>query len=88
MQLYFSHLFKSNTNIYKNNQPTTTRFANYSLPSFRGVEEELTLAVVNWLCWNRVFCVVRLDGVGHLGRVGGQRNHLQVFTVTLDVIRS
>lgn len=50
--------------------------------------EQLTLAVVDWLCWNLVFSAVRLDGVRHLGRVGGQRNPLQMFAVTLDVIRS
>lgn len=58
----------------------------YSL--FQRVEEELTLAVVYWLCWNLVFGAVRLDGVGHLGRVGGQKNPIQVFAVTLDIIRS
>lgn len=46
---------------------------------------ELTLAVVYWLCWNLVFGVVRLDGVGNLGRVGRQRNPLQVLTNTLDI---
>lgn len=43
------------------------------------------MAVVHWLCWDMVFVAVRLDGVGHLGGVGGQRKPLQVFTVTLDI---
>lgn len=46
------------------------------------------MAVVNWLCLNVVFGAVKLDGVGYLGRVGGQRNPLQVFAFTLDIIRS
>ncbi|TNN86690.1 hypothetical protein EYF80_003158 [Liparis tanakae] len=41
-------------------------------------EPELTLTVVNWLCLNLVFGTAGLEGVGHLGGVGGQRNRLQV----------
>lgn len=55
---------------------------------FQIAEEELTLAVVHWLCLNVVFGAVKLDGVGYLGRVGRQRNPLQVFAFTLDIIRS
>ena len=46
------------------------------------------MTVVYWFCLNLVFGVVRQDGVGHLGRIGGQRNPLQVFAVTFDIIRS
>lgn len=44
------------------------------------------MTVANWLCLNLVFGTAGLDGVGHLGGVGGQRNRLQVVTVTLDMI--
>ena len=55
---------------------------------FESVEEELTLAVAHRLCWNLVFGVVRLEGVGHLHWVRRQRDPLQVFAVPFDIIRS
>ncbi len=72
---------------------TTSRLTTPSLPSklqytlFQSILEGLTLAVVYWLCCNLVFGAMRLDGVGHLRRVGGKRNPLQVVVVYLDIIR-
>lgn len=35
--------------------------------------------MVDGLWWDQVFGVVWLEGVGHLGGVKGQRNHLRVI---------
>lgn len=48
-------------------------------------EGGLTLTVVDGLWGDQVFGVVWLEGVGHLGGVEGQRDHLHVIFFILDV---
>lgn len=53
--------------------------------SFNIHKMKLTLAVVQLLRRDLVFGALQLDGLGHLGVIVRQRNHLQMFAVYLKV---